>query len=247
MLTELGHEAHDSHAADSASGMPRAPAAAGVAARYSGAYGSTGSTMSVGSSVNGGTRDDGPTSLLNGGGGLFYRKLHVIGRGRFGTVRLCERTDGELFALKTFRKLEIAKQRQWDPNTGGYRSMLEAVGNEIAVMKKLRHPNIVRLHAVIDDLAAERLHLVMDYVSGGTLMGAPHPGGRTWAALSEERARERFRDIVSGLAYLHMHGVVHQDLKPDNIFLVSSESMHMLRSMMFWWMSCFLNICLTRS
>jgi len=221
VLTELGHEAHDSHAADSAAGMPRALAAAGVAARYSGAYGSTGSTMSVGSSVNGGARDDGPTSLLNGGGGLFYRKLHVIGRGRFGTVRLCERTDGELFALKTFRKLEIAKQRQWDPSTGGYRSMLEAVGNEIAVMKKLRHPNVVRLHAVIDDLAAERLHLVMDYVSGGTLMGAPHPGGRTWSALSEERARQRFRDILSGLAYLHMHGVVHQDLKPDNILLAA--------------------------
>jgi len=177
--------------------------------------------MSVGSSVNGAARDDGPTSLLNGGGGLFYRKLHVIGRGRFGTVRLCERTDGELFALKTFRKLEIAKQRQWDPSTGGYRSMLEAVGNEIAVMKKLRHPNVVRLHAVIDDLAAERLHLVMDYVSGGTLMGAPHPGGRTWSALSEERARQRFRDILSGLAYLHMHGVVHQDLKPDNILLAA--------------------------
>jgi serine/threonine protein kinase len=145
----------------------------------------------------------------------------VIGRGRFGTVRLCERTDGDLFALKTFRKLEIAKQRQWDPSTGGYRSMLEAVGNEIAVMKKLRHPNVVRLHAVIDDLAAERLHLVMDYVSGGTLMGAPHPGGRTWSALSEERARQRFRDILSGLAYLHMHGVVHQDLKPDNILLAA--------------------------
>jgi serine/threonine protein kinase len=177
--------------------------------------------MSVGSSVNGAARDDGPSSLLNGGGGLFYRKLHVIGRGRFGTVRLCERTDGELFALKTFRKLEIAKQRQWDPSTGGYRSMLEAVGNEIAVMKKLRHPNVVRLHAVIDDLAAERLHLVMDYVSGGTLMGVPHPGGRTWSALSEERARQRFRDILSGLAYLHKHGVVHQDLKPDNILLAA--------------------------
>ena len=45
-------------------------------------------------------------------------------------------------------------------------------------------------------------------------------GPREWAPLDEGRARELLRDVVSGLAYLHAHGVVHQDLKPDNVLQV---------------------------
>ena len=96
-----------------------------------------------------------------------YRKLQTLGHGRFGKVRLCERWDGELFALKIFRKPTLARQRHWDPDGETYRSALESVGVEIAIMKKLLHNNVVRLHGVIDDTAKEKLYLVMDYVPGG--------------------------------------------------------------------------------
>eukprot|EP00966_Prymnesium_polylepis_P260046 6006995-Prymnesium_polylepis.2 len=75
----------------------------------------------------------------------------------------------------------------------------------------LRHPNVVRLHEVIDDPVKDKLYLILDYVPGGPMMS----GARQQAALPEERARALFRDVVCGLAYLHFQGVVHQDLKPE--------------------------------
>ena len=146
-----------------------------------------------------------------------YRKLHILGRGRFGKVRLCERADGELFALKTFRKPALARQRQWDADAGVFRTALENVQTEIDIMRRLRHPNIVRLHDVIDDLSRDKLHIVIDYVPGGPVVSPAHSGGGVWTPLCELTARGVLRDVLCGLAYLHANGVIHQDLKPDNV------------------------------
>mmetsp|Transcript_49081 Transcript_49081/g.128132 ORF Transcript_49081/g.128132 Transcript_49081/m.128132 type:complete len:103 (-) Transcript_49081:53-361(-) len=71
--------------------------------------------------------------------GHSYRKLQMIGRGRFGTVRLCKRDDGQLFAVKVFGKPQLAKQRQYEPSTGGFKSMLENIGDEIADATSISH------------------------------------------------------------------------------------------------------------
>ncbi|KAL1496743.1 hypothetical protein AB1Y20_014334 [Prymnesium parvum] len=145
-----------------------------------------------------------------------YAKLQRLGRGRSAKVRLCSRVvDGELFAMKVFNKSLLRRQRQWDEASGAYQNALEGVAREIAILKKLRHPNVVRLHEVIDDPVKDKLYLILDYVPGGPLMG----GARYQQSYEEERARCLFRDIVCGLAYLHFQGVIHQDLKPENILL----------------------------
>ena len=144
-----------------------------------------------------------------------YQKLRVLGRGRSAKVRLCERVDGELFAMKIFQKSLLRRQRQWDEDSGEYRNALEAVAREIAILKKLRHPHVVRLHEVIDDPVKDKLYLILDYVPGGPLMS----GARRQRAFDEPRACGLFRDVVCGLEYLHFQGVVHQDLKPENILL----------------------------
>ncbi|KAA6375656.1 MAG: putative calcium/calmodulin-dependent protein kinase kinase 2, partial [Streblomastix strix] len=84
-------------------------------------------------------------------------------------------------------------------------------------MKKLNHPCIVHLYEVIDDPNSEKLYLIMEYLPGGPCLKKGSP------ALSEEQSRVYMRDIIMGLEYCHDNGIIHHDLKPDNI-LIGSDS-----------------------
>ncbi|KAG2495613.1 hypothetical protein HYH03_006213 [Edaphochlamys debaryana] len=86
---------------------------------------------------------------------------------------------------------------------------------EIAILKRLSHPNIVQLVEVIDDPASDCLLLVMGYVEGDTLQPQQVQPGR-WRQVPEQQVWRHMRDVLCGLEYLHCHGVVHGDLKPAN-------------------------------
>ena len=95
----------------------------------------------------------------------------------------------------------------------GKGTALDSALREIAVMKRLRHPNVVQLIEVIDDPARDELYLVMELVTGGTL-AEPIAKGQ----VSSEATLVRWmRDVVLGLEHLHLSGVVHRDLKPENL------------------------------
>lgn len=79
----------------------------------------------------------------------------------------------------------------------------------MALLKKLRHPNIVRLHEVIDDPRKHAVYMVLELMRGPVC--TTHPSRRN-GPLPIEQARKYFRDICKGLKYLHTQRVVHRDV-----------------------------------
>uniref|UniRef100_A0A3P8YZ16 Protein kinase domain-containing protein n=1 Tax=Esox lucius TaxID=8010 RepID=A0A3P8YZ16_ESOLU len=87
---------------------------------------------------------------------------------------------------------------------------LERVYQEIAILKKLDHLNIVKLVEV----SRQPTSVLFDLMPKGPVMEVP-----TDSPFTEEQTRRYFRDIVLGIEYLHYQKIVHRDIKPSNLLL----------------------------
>ena len=114
--------------------------------------------------------------------------LPPLGRGSYGkVVGVRDVGDGAVYAMKVLSKSRMQKKRRMGrrrratdgmstgeegegAGEGGDSEEWEAVKREVAIMKKLSHPNVVRLVEVIDDPTADSLYLVMEQCTGGTMM-----------------------------------------------------------------------------
>uniref|UniRef100_A0A8B9LGM2 Calcium/calmodulin-dependent protein kinase kinase 1 n=1 Tax=Astyanax mexicanus TaxID=7994 RepID=A0A8B9LGM2_ASTMX len=85
---------------------------------------------------------------------------------------------------------------------------LNRVYQEIAILKKLDHLNVVKLVEVLDDPDEDNLHM------GEPVMDIPSDN-----PLTEEQARFYFRDVILGIEYLHYQKIIHRDIKPSNLLL----------------------------
>jgi serine/threonine protein kinase len=104
---------------------------------------------------------------------------------------------------------------------GGGNSASRQVMHEIALLKKARHPNIVRLLSVIDLPSDKDIHLVFEFVNGGPLRQLSDHLLLSGSGLPllEDEARVYMRQLASALRYLHFHGIVHRDIKPSNLII----------------------------
>jgi serine/threonine protein kinase/CRP-like cAMP-binding protein len=151
-----------------------------------------------------------------------YVFVKKVGEGATATAFLClDVADGSRAVI--LKKCARAKFRAL-PRPGAPAPRAVAHEAEIAVLKKLSsaHPNIIDLLGVVDDPASPTVALVLEYANGGdlkrrvaadALVDDGHPGVRP------ETLWDWARDLVNGLAYMHKHGVMHRDVKPENVLL----------------------------
>ncbi|CAN6334886.1 unnamed protein product [Urochloa humidicola] len=138
-----------------------------------------------------------------------YELGRLLGRGTFAKVYLARPiTGGEPVAVKVLDKDEVM-------STPG---MAPRVLREVTAMRRLRHPNILRLHEVLATRA--KIYLVMDLAPGGDLLSLLSSLPRR--RLPELAARRVFSQLASALAFCHSRGVSHRDVKLQNILLQDS-------------------------
>lgn len=137
-------------------------------------------------------------------------KGQLIGKGTYGRVYLgMNATTGEFLAVK---EVEVnQKAAQGDKNK--MKEMVAALDQEIDTMQHLDHVNIVQY------LGCERketsISIFLEYISGGSIGSCLRKHGQFEEAVVASLTRQ----TLSGLAYLHREGILHRDLKADNILL----------------------------
>jgi mitogen-activated protein kinase kinase kinase len=137
-------------------------------------------------------------------------KGQLIGKGTYGRVYLgMNATTGEFLAVK---QVEVsAKAAGGDKDK--MREMVAALDQEIDTMQHLDHVNIVQY------LGCERkemsISIFLEYISGGSVGSCLRKHGK----FEEMVVKSLTQQTLSGLAYLHSQGILHRDLKADNILL----------------------------
>lgn len=139
----------------------------------------------------------------------------ILGRGSCGKViRVCNVEDNKYYAMKIVDK-SLLKKRKVILADGSISDHWQNVKREISILRRLRHPCIIRLFEFIDDPLWDTVYIVLEYAVKGSL----GEGKLTSEPIDEELCRRYFRDVLAGLDYLHAMGVLHRDLKPENLLL----------------------------
>lgn len=122
-----------------------------------------------------------------------------LGKGSFGSVYKAEK-DGKFYAIKIFQT-ELLKDE--------YKKFLD---REVAALKKIDHPQVVKFYesGIFADKGFDYFYIVMDFVEGDKLS--------TYIGTGDEKTIvDIIKSIISTLDFVHKKGILHRDLKPDNI------------------------------
>ncbi|XP_050663541.1 uncharacterized protein LOC126964466 isoform X2 [Leptidea sinapis] len=131
-----------------------------------------------------------------------YELQRTIGTGNFAVVKLATH-----IITKSKVAIKIIDKSRLDEDN------LKKTFREIAIMKRLRHPHIVKLYQVME--STHTLYLVTEYAPNGEIFEHLVERGR----MPESEAARAFAQMVAAVGYCHQNRVVHRDLKAENLLL----------------------------
>ncbi|XP_069496865.1 serine/threonine-protein kinase DCLK1 isoform X3 [Ambystoma mexicanum] len=155
--------------------------------------------------------NDGPEDVLDEGFQVpvsiaeRYKVGRTLGDGNFAIVKECiERSTGREYALKIINKSKC-------------RGKEHMIQNEVSILRKVKHPNIVLLIEEMD--MPMELYLVMELVKGGDLFDAITSTNK----YTERDASGMLYNLMSAIKYLHSLNIVHRDIKPENLLVYEHQ------------------------
>jgi len=127
-----------------------------------------------------------------------------LGEGSYGSVSKAKnKSTGNIRAIKTISKAQMKN--------------IERFKQEIAIMKLMDHPNIIKLFESFED--HRNIYLVMELCSGGELFDRIIESGH----FTEVQAAVLMQQIIRAIYYMHENTVCHRDLKPENFLFMSKD------------------------
>ena len=137
-----------------------------------------------------------------------YLKIKEISNGTYAKIYIVQRkTDFKLYCCKEILKSKVAD--------------LYNFRNEINILSKVDHPNIIRIYEIFED--SRYISIIMEYCTGGDLFQKINEFAEKDKSFSEKEAVKIFKQLMSAVSYCHNQGICHRDLKPDNIIFLNKE------------------------
>lgn len=141
-----------------------------------------------------------------------YQVIRTIGSGSTGKVKLAVNLNsGQKVAVKIISRKYIQEPGKNSKETPASRR--RRILREAAILNLASHPNIVRLHDLY--VTDEYYCMIFEYVDGGQMLDYIISHGK----LAEPAARRFFAQLLSAVSYCHANGIVHRDLKIENVLI----------------------------
>jgi serine/threonine protein kinase len=151
-----------------------------------------------------------------------YEFFNKIGKGAYAIVKLAvHRPTGEKRAVKFYERSKLVDSMR-------KQSLLK----EIKILKRIDHPNIIKLYEAID--TAKYVYLATEFVPGPSLL--QYLKSRPDRMMTESEAKNLWTQLIKAVSYLHSKNITHRDIKLENILL--SEDCKTIKLIDFGFSTC---------
>jgi [calcium/calmodulin-dependent protein kinase] kinase len=179
-----------------------------------------------------------------------YKYVKLLGRGSYSKVKLVIKDDVK-YAMKIIDKKVLKSKKIFKQDKDGnviITNLLKDALKEIAILKKLDHPNIIKLYEILHNHQKQKIYLILEYAEYGDIVEYDEDKGifsinkhlekfykkinegtnkkindEDKIYYNEDDIRHFCKHILLGLDYLHKNGIIHHDIKPNNILLCKQK------------------------